>query len=580
MSLEPIQLNQLDAHFADFVARMSDGPHEYLWLAAAVASSFSSQGHVCLDLNAVAGCEVRPARPEDEQLCMPPLAIMCDALSRCSGVGAPGEYTPLVLDRKGRLYLHRSWDAERRVAEGILSRCAPRAPEDASLTKALDRLFPDSVSEKNLQRAAAEAALRCQFTVISGGPGTGKTTTVARILALLVEMTGCDHGRILLAAPTGKAALRLQQSLAAVYERLPLPKEVRELLPRAVSTVHRLLGIGGDGRRPRYNGTNQLPCDVLVVDEASMVDLPLMAATLEALPASARVILLGDRDQLASVEAGAVLADLCAVADDSDLPGTRPAIVHLTHSYRFRDDSGIGALSRLVNAGDGDGALGLLLSGQYPDVCWRPLPAVGSFAQLFATAAVEGFAAVAHAASPHEALAAMDRFRVLTPHREGVHGTNGLNRMVAVAVRSCRSEGGDGAPYTPVMVGTNNYELGLFNGDTGIEATEADGGTSVYFPLDDGDGVRRISSLRFPNLETAYALTVHKSQGSEYDAILLILPDMQSSVMSRELLYTALTRARHRVEIWCDGEVFKGMVERRTKRNSGLQDSLWNRNSA
>jgi exodeoxyribonuclease V alpha subunit len=439
----------------------------------------------------------------------------------------------------------------------------------------LDRYFPPSSGEVNLQREAALAALSRRFAVISGGPGTGKTTVVACILALLVELADGEAPRIQLAAPTGKAAMRLKQSILHTVERLELSEAVRSALPREVTTIHRLLGVIPGRSSFRHDHNNPLPCDVLVVDEASMIDLPLMSRLLDALRTDTRVILLGDRDQLASVEAGAVLSDICA-GGSREAAGNRPAIVHLTKSYRFSDDSGIGRLSRLINSGDGDGALELLTSGLFGDISWRTLPSAERFAGDFTTAACEGYAEFAHASTPADALDALERFRVLAPHREGRHGVGNLNRLTEAALSRLPSAGSSAAGQTPVMITGNSYDLGLYNGDTGVLSGTAPGDCSaVYFP-DPDSGVRRISALRLPPHETAFALTVHKVQGSEFDAVLLVLPDQMSEVLSRELLYTAVTRARKRVEIWGDEEVFRRAVERRIERNSGLRDRLWN----
>jgi exodeoxyribonuclease V alpha subunit len=357
---------------------------------------------------------------------------------------------------------------------------------------------------------------------------------------------------------------------------LPLSEAVRTALPQAVSTVHRLLGVIPGRSSFRHNRDNPLPCDVLVVDEASMVDLPLMCRLLDALRADARVILLGDRDQLASVEAGAVLSDICAGGSAESPPdGCRPAIVHLTKSYRFAYESGIGRLSHLINAGDGDGALALLESGLYSDVCWRPLPSAETFAEALTAAAGEGYAPFASATDPAEALDALERFRVLAPHREGRHGVGTLNRLIDSALSRMRPTGSTTATLTPIMITGNTYELGLFNGDTGVLADLATGVGSVAFYPDPDSGVRRISVLRLPQHETAFALTVHKTQGSEFDSVLLILPDQISEILSRELLHTAVTRSRKRVEIWGDEEVFRRAVERRIARNTGLRDRLW-----
>ena len=573
--MDALQLSSLDHHFADFIVRIEGRPCEGLWIAAALVSSVACRGHVCLDLSRTAGYGITPFQSGSGPLQTPPAGRWQEMLSGCDTVGRPGDYTPLVLDAAGRLYLHRSWDSERRVADGILARSALLPGDSAALAAGLDRYFPPPSAESDLQREAALAALSRRFTVISGGPGTGKTTTVARILALLIELADGDPPCILLAAPTGKAAMRLKQSIQHSVERSAFSEAVRSALPQEVSTIHRLLGVIPGRSAFRHDRDNPLPCDVLVVDEASMVDLPLMSRLLDALGDDTRVILLGDRDQLASVEAGAVLSDICAGGCPDAATGDRPAIVHLTRSYRFSDESGIGRLSRLINAGDGDGALALLRSGLCSDVCWRSLPSAEAFAEPLAAAVCEGYAAFTWATTPAEALAALERFRVLAPHREGRFGVGSLNRLIESALSRLRSAGSSASALTPVMIAGNTYDLGLFNGDTGVLAGATAGeGPAAFFP-DPDSGVRRISSLRLPPHETAFALTVHKTQGSEFDAVLLILPDQMSEVLCRELLYTAVTRARKCVEIWGDEEVFRRAVERRIERSTGLRDRLW-----
>lgn len=574
--MDAIQLSSLDHHFAEFIARMEGKTCEGLWIAAALLSSLSCRGHVCVDLSRVAGYCISTFQPVGEPLPTPPFPHWREMLFGCSTVGRPGDYTPLVLDDAGRLYLHRSWESERKVAEGVLARSTQLPFDGGIVTAGLDRYFPVAEGGDDLQRQAAMAALSRSFTVISGGPGTGKTTTVARILALLIELAEGIPPRILLAAPTGKAAVRLKQSIRDSAERLGFSETVRSALPQEVSTIHRLLGVIPGRSAFRHNRDNPLPCDVLVVDEASMVDLPLMSRMLEALRADTRVILLGDRDQLASVEAGAVLSDICAGrSPDAVTSDDRPAIVHLTRSYRFADESGIGRLSRLINAGDGDGALALLRSGFYSDLCWRPLPSAETFAGSFTTAAGDGYAAFMRSTTPAEALDALERFRVLAPHREGRHGVGNLNRLIETAHSRWRPTGSQATALTPVMITGTTYDLGLFNGDTGVlVGATTERGAAAFFP-DQDSGIRRISALRLPQHEPAFALTVHKAQGSEFDEVLLILPGQMSEVLSRELLYTAVTRARKCVEIWGDEEVFRDAVERRIERNTGLRDRLW-----
>ena len=562
---EPIKLSALDRHFADFIVRIDGTPCHELWWGAALASHAAGQGHSCVHLHDSFDVSALPLAPPLRP--SPDAGKWRTALHGCGTVGVPGAYTPLILDTAGRLYLHRCWSYERQVADGILTRCQTPAPDDADLEADLDRYFPMSGAEVDLQRVAARMTLLHRFSVITGGPGTGKTATVARILALLLDRAGASRPEILLAAPTGKAAARLHQSILQAVDRLELRDGIREGFPSEVRTLHRLLGVRSRGGGFRHNRANPLACDILVVDEASMVDLQLMAGLTEALPGTARVILLGDRNQLASVEAGAVLADICDSAGQAEVP-----VTHLTRSYRFGGDSGIAALSRLINDGEGAAALELLQAERFPDIAWRSLPAGRAFDEAFGAAVRAGYGAYVRAASPGEALAALNSFRILSPLRSGPSGIERLNRMCETVLDSGHTPLQQGFRPRPVMVTGNNYELELFNGDIGV-AMEHGGVPAVWFETPEG-GLRHLSPLRLPPSEAAFALTVHKSQGSEFDRVLLILPDRLSDVLTSELLYTAVTRARSRIEIWGTEEVFRQAVERRTRRTSGLREKL------
>lgn len=563
-----IKLSALDTHFADFIVRIDCKPCDELWWGAALASYSAGRGHTCLDLSELPAVSPNPFARCQRNLPPTEMNHWRDSLSRCDTVGAPGEYTPLVLDPAGRLYLHRCWEYEQQVAVGILARGDCPVTNERQYDELLDRYFPEQIGIVDLQRQAARMALTHRFSVISGGPGTGKTATVTSVLALLLELAGEATPNIMLAAPTGKAAMRLKQSIQSAAARLSLPEKLRDRLPAEVTTIHRLLGVQKRKGGFLHNRENRLSCDVLIVDEASMVDLQLMAALLEALRDDARVVLLGDRNQLASVEAGAVLADICDCSGAAAVPVTQ-----LTKSYRFSDDSGIALLSHLINSGESSVAVELLKSGRLADIHWRTLPPGGrAFEELFKTAVKDGYAGYLRATSPGDALAALDSFRVLSPLRSGVYGIDNLNRLSLKALGHDRGIAGRGCAQMLLMITGNNYELGFFNGDTGVVA-ENEGREVVWFENPDGT-LRQISRLRLPPSEIAFALTVHKSQGSEFDRVLLVLPEQTSEVLTRELFYTAVTRARRHIEIWGSEEVVKNMIDRRMVRNSGLRERL------
>lgn len=492
-------------------------------------------------------------------------------------VGAAGSYTPFILDDSGRFYLARYWLHEEAVAGLLRERALQRrAPGDAGrLRQDLAALFPADPGDR--QRQAALLAQFRALTLVSGGPGTGKTTTVVKLLALLVAQPADTPLRILLAAPTGKAAQRLMESIRASKQALGLAPELAARIPEEARTLHRLLGAQGDTGRFRHHRGSPLACDLLLVDEASMVDLALMHATLDALPPHARLVLLGDKDQLASVEAGSVFGDLCADAGASavlqaelapyqvDLPVTAEASalgdcrVELTHSYRFAADSGIGALARASRAGDAAAFVRAFAGSADLARCER--------AQLRerVQAGYAGFRAAARSGDPAEAFAAFLRFRVLCAHRQGAAGVEGLNALLEPAT---------GGWYVgrPVIVRANDYALRLFNGDIGLCLPTPDG-LRVFFESAPGQ-YRQLAPGRLPVHEPAWAMTVHQSQGSEFDEVLLVLPEAMTAVLNRPLVYTAVTRARSRFAL-CGGDaVLASALEALPRRESGLVEKL------
>ena len=595
-------LDDLDVHLAASMARIAGDDAPALLWAVALVSQRTAAGHVCADLTRVAGRPLIDGAPEAPVT--PGLAAWTAALRATPVVGGPGDDAPLVLDAAGRLYLRRYWAYEREVADEMRRRAeAPAAVDAAALRGALDATWPldRAAPVPDWQRVAAVTAALRRLCVISGGPGTGKTSTVVRFLALLAAAGGGAPMAVELAAPTGKAAARLEDALRA--GRAAVPPALRHAIPERASTLHRLLRLRSDSTRAGVDRERPLRADVVVVDEASMVDLALMAKLVRAVRSDARLVLLGDKDQLASVEAGAVLADLCGDAPgfsasfagavsavggqpvpvgraggDSPL---RDAVVVLRESRRFHADSGIARLAAAVNRGDGDAACALLAGGA-ADVAWQPLADGRTARERLAGAAAEGFGAflacVASGGLPPDVFAAFDRFRILCAHRAGGAGVAGVNRMVEDALEA-RGLLRRGAPWyvgRPVMVTRNDHVLRLANGDVGIVLPDPDepGRVAVAFPAADG-GVRRVSPARLPAHETVWAMTVHKSQGSEFDRVLLLLPPEPSRLVTRELLYTAITRARDRVEVWGGEAVVRAGVAARVERSSGLRDALW-----
>ncbi len=591
-------LRDLDRHFARWMGKLSGDSSEALALAAALASHRLGQGDVCVDLAHFAGQRLfsDPQAPEG-WLPAPALDAWIAALQRSPAVGVPGgEMRPLVLDGE-RLYLARYWHFEQTLADGLHRLAgAPVDLDPGRLEAGLERLFPARPGEggPDGQRIAAAIAALRRLCIVSGGPGTGKTHTVAAILALLIDLAAPRRLRIMLTAPTGKAAARLTEAIRRAKQSLPLSEAIREQIPAEAMTLHRLLGVRPGRANPRHGPDNPLHLDLLVVDEASMIDLPLMCRTVAALPPHARLILLGDKDQLASVEAGNVFADLCAkpclgfspVLCDQlrrwagyDGPaGTETSamgdcLAFLEHSYRFGPHSGIGALARCLKNGVDPMPV---LAAELTDIAHSD-PDPADSAKALAEAAAGAYAALLRSADAAQALARLENFAILCATREGPTGVRESNLAVEKALKSAGLEVAEGGLYRgrPILITRNDYNLNLFNGDIGVFWPDpTDGTLRAWFRQADG-GLKGIAPGRLPEHETAFAMTVHKSQGSEFDRVLLLLPDRDVRVLSRELLYTAVTRARSQIEIRGSAELIRTGATRRAERVSGLAGRLW-----
>lgn len=522
---------------------------------------------------------------------------------------------PLVLDAAGRLYLYRYFDDERRLAASLKARSgfAARLP-NVRLLQRLDEQFARNAKRlgdaPDWQKLAVALALQSRLTIISGGPGAGKTTTVVALLACLLQEN--PELRVSLAAPTGKAAARMLEAVR--QNAASLPPELRARLPDESSTVHRLLGASGEAGQFRHHRGHPLPLDALVVDEASMLDLSLAVHLLEALPSQAKLILLGDKDQLAAVEAGAVFAEISAdagkspecldgLAEWADIPierlqaalptasgaatGLRDSVIWLTESHRFSAHSGIGRMAAQIRAGQGtelchwlaeqcDETVGWLQDGDVqlaPETRQAILSGFAPYVQ--ALEACQG--STSPEASLAELFAAFDRFRVLCALRETPRGVRVINALVEKQARQRMAidlpeSGGIWYAGRPVMVTRNDHAQKLYNGDIGICLPDERGVTMVYFPAP--AGFRAILPVRLPEHESAFAMTVHKAQGSEFDEVYLLLPAEPNRVVTRELLYTGITRAANRVTLVGSAQVLQVACANPTRRHSGLIDRM------
>ncbi|MGO2134864.1 MAG: exodeoxyribonuclease V subunit alpha [Marinobacter sp.] len=717
-------IRPLDVRFARLIHDLSEeqgnAPKPLVLLLAALTSHQVGRGHVCVDLaNLLADADTTLSLPPEEPNGAGPVQSReasagsstdlsaagtsligpGDLLARISiqecltamdgalAVSDGSHTSPLVLNGS-RLYLRRFWRYEQQIAAGILQRLAqpspladPASPAANTLSQALDILFKPqgSLSQSqgcvgdsvDYQKLACALAARNRFAVITGGPGTGKTTTVVNLLAALQSVAGESAERdgrkyrIRLAAPTGKAAARLNESIGGAVSRLPLAQLPGQVsltdIPTKVTTLHRLLGSRPDTRQFRHNCDNPLLVDILVIDEASMVDLDLMASVFDALPANAQLILLGDKDQLASVDAGAVLGELCQRGPDghyqpqtvqwlktitgseipSDLQDSEgqqldQAVAMLRKSYRFAEGSGIRHLAEAVNTNTLNAStLKQARDAEFEDVVWlnghnnrpslettqalifrhvvdgspeafrnsgegridandQPLPPPVGYRHYLTL--MQNHSLDSNSTTEHwdelatSVLKAFSDFQVLCALRRGPWGVEGLNDLIAqhlLAQRLIpRAEGWYAG--RPVLITGNDYNLGLMNGDVGITfslpwgAEPQSGGDNpesvlrVAFPASDGsDNIRWISPSRLQQLETVYAMTVHKSQGSEFNHTCMVLPDRLSPVLTRELVYTGITRAKNWFSlITGDASVFSESVGQRVVRASGLASVL------
>ena len=568
-------LADIDRYFARLLAELGAAPATVL--AGAVASATHRSGHACLPLARCAGkpiIEILEWSSAEaghvggdlphhiRQASLPAFADLKAALSGSPVVAsgqAPEAKRPLVLDGDN-LYLHRMFAAESLLAQRMRELAQDAATPCVDVARWMREVL---LEESEAAIAAAKIAVSRQLCVVTGGPGTGKTTLAASLIALLADSGLAEPRRIALAAPTGKAAARLQESVRTQFRARALADKVPALsaFTPVASTLHRLL-----------NRTDTL-VDALLVDECSMVDMPLMARLLDGLKDGTRLILLGDSGQLSSVEPGSVFSDLCATSDSGTSP-LAPCIVRLTKSHRFGPSSGIGRLASAIGRGDAASVIAVLKDS--PDTDLEHLADEAAF-DRFARETAEEWAAHIEGSRAGDAFPAR---RVLCAHRRGPFGVNRFNRLVERRLRDSGSipANDEFYPGRPIIVTRNDRATGLSNGDTGVVILDGHGRRRVWFPDLTGDVEEDarflISPSRLPEHESFFALTVHRAQGSEYDEVVFVPGDPDSRVNTRELLYTAVTRARNKVTVRADEDTVATAIRRRTARATGLPGRL------
>ncbi|MBU0995115.1 MAG: exodeoxyribonuclease V subunit alpha [Proteobacteria bacterium] len=601
-------LNAIDLKFSHFLSRLSgDRKSEEAYLSYLLLShTVLTEKHICLDLEAVSEKHITDLFPDagntaDRDMFSyqtPTLSAWIEALHLSPVVGKPGEYKPLILSGDKRLYLNRYYEYEKTLAASIKKRIERgRIPVDSGKLKhGLNRFFPNPRTSPDWQKVASFAALTRYFSVISGGPGTGKTYTITNIMAMLLEQN--PDVKISVCAPTGKAAARLQESIKAVKQLMDYPPGICQKIPEHASTIHRLLGVLKKSPYFKHHKDNPLVTDVLIVDEASMVSLSLLSKLFDALSERSVVVLVGDKNQLASVEAGAVFADICDaseidrfssefavdfqsvsgesmnIADPAETPLIlSDCVVELKYSYRFEKIPAIGNLSSHVNKGDTERAMDLFQNDPSRSLVHRNLPSAADLEGMLAASVSDIFQDVFSSRSIKDAMGCFERFRILCSQRHGDFGVVSINQMVEKILyhRKYIDPGKRFYKGRPILIIQNDYSLKLYNGDVGMIWEDENKMMKVFFQ-DQENNFRIISPARLPAHETVFAMTIHKSQGSEFDHVLMILPDSSLKLLSRELVYTGITRARRKIELWANRSVLDRAFCTRVERWSGLGD--------
>lgn len=593
--LMSITVLEIDFYFSEFIRDLSPDNRELMYFTALLLSHLRSEGHVCLQLRAWAAKKVNfrylwinhsseSESPDEYEY--PSYETWNEVLSCSEIVGNLLQPNRPLIVEDDRLYLQRYWNYELKLAEKLKELnldCDSIPAEHLTPDQTVTCLMTDHQEKDDGYGKAAILALRSHLLIISGGPGTGKTSSVASILYRLLKTQ--PEMKISLTAPTGKAAARMNEAIESIRKSMQqqpeLDQTIIERIPANAMTIHRLLETIPYSVTFRRQASNPLDADLVVADEASMIDMALMSKLCAALKKGSRLILLGDDRQLSSVEAGSAFGDLCdvnQVAMNGKTSVLAEHIIHFTHSRRFPESSSIYQLSQLINQGQGEEAMRYLddLAKDNPDPMirtqWLSAESPLEFKELIARHVIDGFRPYLEADTPSAALALFNSFRILAVLREGRWGVDDLNRLSENILQGQKliTTGTGWYENRPIIILKNNYQLNLFNGDVGIVRSNSQGLKRVYVPTYHGEEIREFIPAVLPQHQSVYAMTVHKSQGAEFTMVVLVLPEADCPILNRELLYTAVTRIRQKIVIIGSRDAFLQAVHRKTERGSGL----------
>lgn len=591
-----------DFLFADNIIILSPEEELDIYLLSLVLSQATRQGHICIPTQTYE--ELISTIKWHTSLPVITAEKLTERLSSSKVIGTEKDFCPIIF-HKNKIYLQKFFFYEQRIAQTLIShsQSSESVSQSTELKQLLDDLFPEESHEINWQRLSAVTTLHNQLSIITGGPGTGKTTTVAKIIVLLATIFPHKYQKILLTAPTGKAANRMDQAFSSAQKTLQQKYPIFENIHLTTSTIHRALGVIFNTPHFRHNQKKPLPYSVIIVDESSMIDIELMYRLLQAIPRKCKLIFLGDHNQLASVQPGAVLGDIChkhyldkfspslltsisslvtldPLLETSQVPPLTDNISVLKKTYRFKGE--LAKLSTFINQENSEKAVTLLKNKSNKAIFWSEVSNSDELCSILKNSIFNHWHEYFTEKEIDKSYNLFEQFRILSVLRGGPFGVELINQLVENILVDEKIIKSRQRFYhkKPILITENNYNINLFNGDTGIIAFHEKVLKAWFPPLDPTDSqFRKIPLSRLPNFETSYAMTVHKSQGTEFPSLLFILPEKKSELITKELLYTGITRAKENIHIIGNEEIITNCITKRTERLSGLTDTLWQQSS-